>query len=72
MRMLQELSEHYSFRPGSPSLQLDTAWRYIRQLIALTDTMHSMTATQIPCRLVKYYYTGGDTKKGMDFSGRIS
>ncbi len=68
MRMLQELSEHYSFRPGMLPANLDTAWRYIRQLIALTDTMHSMTATQnTRAVLGKYYYTLGDTKTGMDY-----
>ena len=67
MRMLQELSEHYSFRPGNLSSNLDTAWRYIVQLVALTDTMHSVTATQnTRAVLGKYYYERGDLRKGMD------
>jgi two-component sensor histidine kinase len=67
MRMLQELSEHYSFRPGNLSSNLDTAWRYIRQLVALTDTMHSVAATQnTRAVLGKYYYERGDLRKGID------
>jgi two-component system, sensor histidine kinase PdtaS len=67
MRMLQELSEHYSFRPGNLPPDLDTAWHYIAQLVALTDTMHSLAATQnARAVLGKYYYERGDTKKGMD------
>lgn len=67
MRMLQELSEHYSFRPGNLSSNLDTAWRYIRQLVALTDTMHSVAATQnARAVLGKYYYERGDLRKGME------
>jgi two-component sensor histidine kinase len=67
MRMLQEISEHYSFRPGNLSPNLDTAWRYIQQLVALTDTMHSMAATQnTRAVLGKYYYERGNLARGME------
>src|ERR1700761_6521532 len=67
MRMLQEISEHYSFRPGNLPANLDTAWRYIRQLVALTDTMHSQAAILNPRAVLgKYYYERGELKKGME------
>lgn len=68
MRMLQEISEHYSFRPGNLPANLDSAWPYIRQLVALTDTLHSVYAT-LNSRAVlgKYYYERGDIHKGMEF-----
>ena len=67
MRMLQDLSERYSFRPGNLSSNLDTAWQYIRQLVALTDTMHSVAATQnTRAVLGKYYYERGDLREGME------
>lgn len=67
MRMLQEISEHYSFRAGNLPANLDTAWRYIRQLAALTDTMHSQAATlNTRAVLGKYYYERGELRKGME------
>ncbi len=67
MRMLQEISEHYSFRPGNLPANLDTAWRYIRQLAALTDTMHVLAATMnTRAVLGKYYYQRGELRKGME------
>jgi two-component sensor histidine kinase len=68
MRMLQEISEHYSFRPGNLPANLDSAWPYIRRLVALTDTLHSRNATlNTRAVLGKYYYQRGDLHKGMGF-----
>jgi len=68
MRMLQEISEHYSFRPGNLPANLDSAWPYIRQIVALTDTLHSQEATlNTRAVLGKYYYQRGDLRKGMEY-----
>ena len=70
MRMLQEISEHYSFRPGNLPVNLDSAWLYIRQLVALTDTLHSLAATlNTRAVLGKYYCERGDLHKGMGYFG---
>ena len=67
MRMLQEISEHYSFRPGDLPANLDSACPYIRRLVALTDTLHSQAATfNTRAVLGKYYYERGELRKGMD------
>ena len=67
MRMLQEISEHYSFRPGNLPANLDTAWRYIKQVVALTDTMHMLAATlNTRAVLGKYYYERGELRKGIE------
>src|SRR5258708_9819633 len=68
MRMLQALSEHYSFRPGNLSSNLDSAWPYIRETIDLTDTMHSQAARQnVRAILAKYFYARGELQKGIDY-----
>ena len=67
MTLLQEISEHYSFRPGNLPANLDSAWPYIQQAVRVADSLHTRPATE-NMRVVqaKYYYQRGELKKGID------
>jgi two-component sensor histidine kinase len=67
MTLLQEISEHYSFRPGNLPANLDSAWPYIEQAVRVADSLHTRPAIE-NMRVVqaKYYYQRGETQKGID------
>src|SRR6201991_580386 len=68
MQMLQEMSEHYSLRPGNLPENLDSAWPYIQRAVTYTDSLGKPEAIQNTRAVVgKYYYQRGQLQKGIEY-----
>jgi len=63
--LLQDLAEHYLFRPGELKENLDSSYPFIRQAVSLSDSLHlEKWIVESTCLLGKYYYSTGNIAEG--------
>ncbi len=65
VHILISLGEHYMFRPGVLSANLDTAYLFIREANTISESIHLIGLQHKSLRaLAKYYFSRGEIKLG--------